>query len=100
MGCNDPPDPIPPGRSIQRTEFQIAQQPNCQKGIFPQNCSTYIYATHVSIWKKMKDYVDQLHELEIMLDNAISKENYENAAELRDKITSIKKEYSSSAKTV
>ena len=53
-----------------------------------------------AIWKKMKDYVDQLHELEIMLDKAISKENYENAAEIRDKITSIKEEYSNSAKTV
>ena len=53
-----------------------------------------------AIWKKMKDYVDQLHELEIMLGKAISKEDYENAAELRDKITSIKEEYSSSSKAV
>ena len=53
-----------------------------------------------TIWKKMKDYTDQLHELETMLNKAIKKEDYEKAADLRDKIASIKAEYTSSTKTV
>ena len=53
-----------------------------------------------AIWQKMKTYVDQLHELETMLDKAIKKEDYEKAAELRDKITSMKSEYTNSNKTV
>ena len=53
-----------------------------------------------SVWKKMKDYADQLHELETMLNKAILKEDYEKAADLRDKIASIKVEYTSSTKTV
>ena len=53
-----------------------------------------------AVWKKMKDYADQLHELETMLNKAILKEDYEKAADLRDKIASIKVEYTNSTKTV
>ena len=49
-----------------------------------------------AIWKKKKDYVDQLHELESLLNKSIVKEDYEKAADLRDKIASIKEEYTKS----
>jgi len=49
-----------------------------------------------AIWKKQKDYVDKLHELENLLNKSILKEDYEKAADLRDKIASIKKEYTKS----
>lgn len=53
-----------------------------------------------AVWKTKKDYVDQLHELETMLNKAIVKEDYEKAADLRDKIAGIKAEYTKSTKTV
>ena len=53
-----------------------------------------------AVWKKNKDYVDQLHELETMLNKSIIKEDYEKAASLRDKIANIKAEYTKSTKTV
>ena len=49
-----------------------------------------------AIWKKKKDYVDQLHELESLLNKSIVKEDYEKAADLRDKIASVKEEYTKS----
>ena len=49
-----------------------------------------------AIWKKQKDYVDKLHELENLLNKSILKEDYEKAADLRDKIASIKAEYTKS----
>ena len=52
-----------------------------------------------AVWQQTKDYVDQLHELQTLLDKAIAKEDYEKAAELRDKITNLKTDYAATAKT-
>ena len=52
-----------------------------------------------AVWQKTKDYVDQMHELQTLLDKAIAKEDYEKAAELRDKIANLKTEYAAAAKT-
>ena len=52
-----------------------------------------------AVWQQTKDYIDQMHELQTLLDKAIAKEDYEKAAELRDKIANLKTEYASSTKT-
>ena len=52
-----------------------------------------------AVWQQTKDYIDQMHELQTLLDKAIAKEDYEKAAELRDKIANLKTEYAAAAKT-
>ena len=52
-----------------------------------------------AVWQQTKDYVDQMHELQTLLDKAIAKEDYEKAAELRDKIASLKADYAATSKT-